>query len=60
MNSYSLVRLIIDSDGQHTISVVQKDKRCYMRDSKYDYSFCRFILMKIDVNKTDIDNPEKF
>ena len=60
INSFSLARLIIESDGFHTISVAQKDKRCFLRNTEYDYSFCRIILIKIDVNKTDIDNPEKF
>ena len=55
-DSYSLVRLLIESDGEYTISVSQKDQRCCLRDSGYEYSYCRIILVKIDVEKTDADN----
>jgi hypothetical protein len=49
------MRLIIEDDGEHAISVSQKDERCYQRGSEYEYSNCRVILMKIDLEKTDID-----
>lgn len=50
-----MIRLIIEADGEHCISVAQKDERCFLRDSQYEYSNCRVILMKIDLEKTDID-----
>jgi hypothetical protein len=49
------MRLIIEADGEHCISVAQKDERCYLRNSQYEYSNCRVILMKIDLEKTDAD-----
>ena len=49
------MRLIIEADGEHCISVAQKDERCYLRDTQYEYSNCRVILMKIDLDKTDAD-----
>jgi hypothetical protein len=49
------MRLIIAEDGQHTVSVAQKDARCFKRGVEYEYSNCRMIIMKIDVEKTDVD-----
>lgn len=53
--SFALVRFVVENDGDCTISVAQKDKRCFSRRSGYDYSNCRLIVMKIDVEKTDLD-----
>lgn len=53
--SFGLMRLIIENDGEHCISVAQKDERCFMRGTAYEYSYCRVIVMKIDTSKTDVD-----
>ena len=45
--SYSLIRLVVTGDGEHTISVAQTDDRCFKRDSPYDYSNCRMIIVQI-------------
>ena len=49
------MRLLVEADGEHCISVAQKDARCLGRDSQYEYSNCRVIVMKIDLEKTDVD-----
>lgn len=54
-DSFSLMRLIIEEDGIHYISVTQIDSRCLPKNSEYEYSNCRVILMKIDTDKTDVD-----
>lgn len=54
--SFALMRLIVDVDGEHTISVAQKDQRCFNRGVDYEYAYCRMILMQIDLEKTDIDD----
>ena len=41
--------------GRMTVSVAQKDDRCFPRNAAYDYSNCRIILMKIDTDLTDAD-----
>lgn len=56
LGSYALMRLIVPEDGEHCISVAQKDTRCYQRGIDVDYSNCRVILLKIDTELTDIDN----
>jgi len=53
--SFALLRLLLDSDGEHTVSVAQKDARCFSRDAEYEYANCRVVLMKIDTEKTDVD-----
>jgi hypothetical protein len=53
--SFALMRLIIDEDGEHTVSVAQKDQRCFNRGIEYDYAYCRVILIQIDVEKSDVD-----
>ena len=47
-NQYSLIRLFLTGDGEHTISCSQKDERCFNRHSDYEYSNCRVIVYKID------------
>ena len=54
--SYALMRLILEEDGEACISVAQKDQRCFLRGTDYEYSYCRVIVMKIDVDKTDVDD----
>lgn len=46
--SYTLMRLLVPGDGEHTISVAQTDERCFSRNSDYDYSNCRIIVLKIE------------
>ena len=38
----------IKTAGHHTVSVSQKDERCFHRNSGYEYNNCRFIIMKIN------------
>lgn len=40
-------KLKVTTDGPITVSIAQEDKRCMARDSAYDYTFCRMILMKV-------------
>ena len=40
----------------HTISVYQKDERCFSRHSEYDYSNTRIILLKIEEDSDNLDN----
>jgi hypothetical protein len=47
------MRLVVPQDGEHCISVAQKDARCFLRGTDYEYSNCRVIVMKIDLDKTD-------
>lgn len=49
------MRLMISGDGEHTISVSQKDERCFNRHSEYDYSNCRIIVLKIEEDADDLD-----
>ena len=51
---FSLVRFKVHSDGPATISVTQKDKRCFPRGSDYKYSYVKMILAKIDLENTNI------
>jgi len=53
--SYALIRLVVEEEGEHCISVAQKDERCYRRSHGYEYSNCRIAVMKIDLEKSDID-----
>ena len=53
--SYSLMRLIVFHEGEHTISVSQKDERCFNRHSNYDYSNCRIIVLKIEEDSDNIE-----
>ena len=53
--SYSLMRLMISSSGEHTVSVSQTDSRCFSRHSEYDYSNCRMILMEITEDADSLD-----
>jgi len=53
--SFALMRLILEDDGEACISVAQKDARCFLRGTDYEYSYCRVIVMKIDTEKTDVD-----
>ena len=53
--SYSLMRLIVFHEGEHHISVSQKDERCFNRHSQYDYSNCRIIVMNIEEDSDSID-----
>lgn len=48
------MRLVVPQDGEHCIAVSQKDIRCHLRGTDYEYSNCRVIVMKIDLDKTDI------
>lgn len=41
------MRLVISNNGEHTVSTSQTDERCFNRNSKYEYSYCRMILAKI-------------
>ena len=50
------MRLIISSEGEHTVSVSQTDSRCFSRHSEYDYSNCRMIVMEITEEGDSIDN----
>lgn len=54
--SYSLMRLMLTGEGEHTISISQVDERCFNRHSDYDYSNCRIIVAKIE---EDADTIEK-
>lgn len=49
------MRLIVSGDGQHTISVAQKDERCLPKGCGYEYSNCRVMLLKIDTDLEDED-----
>ena len=40
--------MILIESGQQTISVSQKDKRFYAKDSEYSYSGCRLYVAKIN------------
>ena len=54
--SYCLQRMVVEGEaGRMTVSVAQKDDRCFPRNAAYDYSNCRIILMKIDTDLTDAD-----
>ena len=53
---YTLMRLIVTGSGEHTISVYQKDERCFSRHSEYDYSNVRIILSKIEEDSDDLAN----
>ena len=57
-DSYSLTRLIVFHEGEHTISVSQKDERCFNRHSSYDYSNCRIIVMKIEKDADGLEGLE--
>ena len=54
--SYTLMRLMISGEGEHTISVSQTDERCFNRHSEYDYSNCRMIVLKIDQDSDDLES----
>ena len=45
--NYTLQKLKVNRAGPVTISLAQKDKRCFPRDSPYDYCNCRLILMRV-------------
>lgn len=53
--SYSLMRLMVSQDGEYTISVSQKDERCFDRHSEYDYSNCRIIVLRIEEDSDSLD-----
>ena len=57
--SFSLLRLVVPEAGEHTISVAQKDARCYMRGIDYEYSYCRVLLLKIKTDLADLDADSK-
>jgi calpain-15 len=44
---YHLVKMQVGQAGHHTVSVSQKDERCFPRNSGYEYNNCRFILMQL-------------
>ena len=54
--SYSLMRLIVSQDGEHTITIAQTDERCFSRKSNYDYSNCRIIIARIEQDSDSLDN----
>mmetsp|Transcript_5690 Transcript_5690/g.9022 ORF Transcript_5690/g.9022 Transcript_5690/m.9022 type:complete len:264 (+) Transcript_5690:873-1664(+) len=54
-DSYSLMRLKVSGDGEHTITVNQTDERCFSRDSSYDYSYCRLVIFKIEEDADNLD-----
>ena len=56
--SYSLMRLMVTQDGEHTISVSQIDERCYSRHSDYDYSNVRMIVMRITQDSDKLEELE--
>jgi hypothetical protein len=41
------VKLVIQQEGQYTITLNQTDERCFERNVEYDYSNCKFVLAKI-------------
>ena len=57
-NQFSLLRLYLTDAGEHTISVSQKDERCFGRHSDYEYSNCRLIVFKIEKDSDTLDNLE--
>ena len=57
-DSYSLMRLVVGSDGEHTVSVSQVDERCFNRHSEYDYSYCRMILAKVEKDSDELKDLE--
>lgn len=52
------MRLLVPADGEHTISVAQTDERCFNRNSDYDYSHCRMIILKIEKDADTIEELE--
>jgi len=41
--------MTIDTAGNHTISVSQKDQRCVPLEAKYDYTNCKIVVIKLEV-----------
>lgn len=56
--SYSLMRLVVGGEGEHTVSVSQVDERCFNRHSEYDYSYCRMILAKVEKDSDELKDLE--
>ena len=51
-----ICKVTIDTSGEHTFSVTQKDERLFKEDSGYSYSIASLFLMNLaDGEKTYID-----
>ena len=47
--------MVVSEDGEHTITVNQVDERCYMRNSDYEYSYCRALVCKVEEYSENVD-----
>lgn len=47
---HSIIRMVLEEDAEVYLSINQKDKRCFSRNQKYDYSNARLIVAKIEKN----------
>ena len=56
---YHLVKIKIEADGEQTFSVSQKGERIFPRNTEYEYSSCRFIVLKSS-NGENLDDGTEF
>jgi len=45
-SKYKIIKLIIQNNGDYTLGVSQKDKRCCDKDNGYEYQSVRAIIVK--------------
>ena len=45
-NGYHLVKMEVDTPGEHTVSVCQFDVRCAPLDTFYEYVNCKVVVLR--------------